>query len=121
MAYLSISDAARLAGVDRRTIQRQIKRGVLSAVNTLNGQHGVDAAELARVYPDLQPPQAAPQGGGQSAEVVALEREVQSLRQQLDEVRQDRDHWRRTAQQLLPGPRRGLLDRLGEALAKFRR
>lgn len=89
----------------------------LSAVNTLDGQHRVDAAELSRVYPDLQPLQ----GGGQTAEVVALEREVELLRQQLDEVRQDRDQWRRTAQQLLPGPRCGLLDRLGEALGKLRR
>jgi hypothetical protein len=121
MPQLTISDAARVAGVDRRTLQRQIKRGILSAVTAADGQKRIDLAELARVYPDLQPqgqPQTLPHIGTQAvadaAELAAVRRELDRVRQQLEEVRQDRDHWRRTAQQLLPGPRRGWLERLAD-------
>ena len=50
MTVVSISDAARLADVTRSTIYDRINSGVLSRT-----PEGIDVAELARVYPDLQP------------------------------------------------------------------
>ena len=47
---VSISDAARLAGVSRQTLYDRINSGTLSRT-----PEGIDVAELARVYPELKP------------------------------------------------------------------
>lgn len=62
MTILGINAAARAAGVARSTIQRAIKTGRLSAVSTATGEHGIDLAELLRVFgplPQARPAQAA--------------------------------------------------------------
>lgn len=50
MAMLNISQAARMAGVDRATIHRAIASGRLSATLDENGRRVIDPAELARVF-----------------------------------------------------------------------
>lgn len=50
--FLSMTKAASFAGVNRSTIQRQIKAGKLSAQRDDNNQWRIDPAELSRVYPD---------------------------------------------------------------------
>ncbi len=55
MAYLSIAQAAKQAGVDRTTITRKIKAGQISVVKLANDQRGIDPAELERVYPSERP------------------------------------------------------------------
>ena len=50
--FLSMTKAANFAGVNRSTIQRQIKAGKLSAHRDDNNQWRIDPAELSRVYPD---------------------------------------------------------------------
>lgn len=48
---VSLSEAARLAGVSKSTIFKAIKRGVLSASrDPANGQWAINVAELERVY-----------------------------------------------------------------------
>lgn len=47
MSIVNISEAARLTGKDRRTIQRHIATGKLSKAA---GEGGIDTAELLRVY-----------------------------------------------------------------------
>jgi predicted site-specific integrase-resolvase len=49
MTILSISAAAQTAGIDRRTLQRAIKSGRVSATVDATGRRGVDVAELLRV------------------------------------------------------------------------
>ncbi|MDK4679193.1 hypothetical protein [Kingella negevensis] len=53
MAIVSISEAARLVGKSRRTIQRDIAAGKLSKCD--NGKNGkkLDTSELLRVYGSL--------------------------------------------------------------------
>jgi len=51
MPILSISEAARLAGIDRRTLQRQIARGTVSVTAAADGTRGIELSELLRVYP----------------------------------------------------------------------
>jgi predicted site-specific integrase-resolvase len=46
MPILSISEAARLAGIDRRTLQRQIARGAVSVVAGHDGSRGIELSEL---------------------------------------------------------------------------
>lgn len=50
MAMLNISQAARMAGVDRATIHRAIASGKLSATLDENGRRVIDEAELGRVF-----------------------------------------------------------------------
>lgn len=65
MAILSISAAATAAGIDRRTLQRAIKAGRLSATVDAAGERGIDLAELIRVFGPLrETPQASSQGQG---------------------------------------------------------
>lgn len=49
---LSISEAARRAGVKRMTIYRKIENGKLSKETGANGKSVIDFAELTRLYPN---------------------------------------------------------------------
>lgn len=65
MTILSISAAANAAGIDRRTLQRAIKAGRLSATTNAAGERGIDVAELIRVFGPLPGmPQETPQRQG---------------------------------------------------------
>ena len=123
MAIVTISEAARLVGKDRRTVQRHVSKGRLSRVVGSDGVVGVDTSELMRVYgnlaiaPDaLRQSGAVPQGAaGQSrtpaasdlglidqlreAEVRAAraESERDALRERVEELRESEGHWRELA------------------------
>lgn len=49
---VSISEAARRAGVNRKTIQRKLEDGILSKEIGNEGQPLIDLSELCRVYPN---------------------------------------------------------------------
>lgn len=93
---LSISAAAQTAGIDRRTLQRAIKSGRISATVDATGRRGVDVTELLRVYgPLLGTPQASTQGqraalsqvtaaaGATDALVEVLREQVRQMQEQL--------------------------------------
>jgi excisionase family DNA binding protein len=119
--YASLGQAAKATGVSRSTILRAIKAHRISAAKTDTGDWAIDPAELHRVFPP------APQQADQAADVAmtrqataaeqaatalqitALHDLAELLRRQLDDVRDDRDHWRGMAeagQRLLAPPRR---------------
>lgn len=50
MAQISISEAAKLVGKDRKTLYKAIKDGRLSATLSATGGRQVDTSELQRVY-----------------------------------------------------------------------
>lgn len=50
MALVSISEAARLTGKSRTTIQKYIKQGKLSKCTDLQNQSKIDTSELLRVF-----------------------------------------------------------------------
>lgn len=52
---VSISEAAKLVGKDRKTLYRYIKEGRLSATDATSGMRQIDVAELIRVFGALQP------------------------------------------------------------------
>lgn len=63
MAVVTISEASRLTGKDRRTLQRHIAAGKLSKSTIAAGGLGVDTAELMRVYGAFIAAPAAPDQG----------------------------------------------------------
>lgn len=94
MTILSISAAAETAGIDRRTIQRAIKTGRMSATVNAAGERGVDLAELIRTFGPLRkaPPQAGNAAMSQPVTDTAL---VEVLR---DQVRQAQEQLRQAAE-----------------------
>lgn len=54
MSLLSITEAAHAAGVSRRTIQRSVQSGRLSAATTATGERAIDTTELLRVFGPLR-------------------------------------------------------------------
>jgi excisionase family DNA binding protein len=57
MASHSVTEAAKLAGVTRRTIYRHIKAGKLSASVTGGDNTVIETSELLRVYGALSQPE----------------------------------------------------------------
>lgn len=91
---LSISEAARRAGVNRTTLHRQIEKGRISKETGDDGKPVIDLSELARVYPAVVSPQGAQHGVQQQSEQVgtdALLRENNLLRETVDDLRKERD------------------------------
>jgi excisionase family DNA binding protein len=124
MSY-TLGMAARATGLSKSTVYRAIKAGRISASRTDSGDYAIDPAELHRVFPPVEADAAragtvamkrngTPAEQGEivlenarlGAEVAASSLVTALLRQQLDETRQDRDHWRGQAQRLavLPPP-----------------
>jgi excisionase family DNA binding protein len=104
---LTLSDAANAAGVAKSTIWRAIKAGRISASKTGIGSYQVDAAELFRVFPPAQKNDATKQaatgiehlgGAAQEAQIAALKDISNLLRDQLEDLRKDRDAWRGQAE-----------------------
>jgi DNA-binding transcriptional MerR regulator len=143
MPILSISEAAKLAGIDRRTLQRQISRGILSVTTRSDGSRGIDPSELFRVYPDVRAapmPQGMPQPMSQSAagqgaampqgaaalqsELKAAQDKIASLERLIDELQQDKVWFKQQVEQLqlrlLPPPKKPFLEKLAEAWGRLR-
>jgi hypothetical protein len=124
--YQSLGKAAAATGVSRSTILRAIKAHRISAAKTDTGDWTIDPAELHRVFPPAQAAQQTtdvaltrhatdplPPATGREqvleAQIAALRELAEVLRRQLDDVRDDRDHWRGMAedhQRLLAPPER---------------
>lgn len=100
---LSASQAAKKVGKSVPTITRAIKKGKLAASPRDGGGWIIDAAELFRVWPaissetDVTPPMLRSET---PIETSALEREVELLREMLDETKADRDSWKEQAQKI---------------------
>ena len=93
MAIISISEAARLTGKSRTTIQRQIKAGKLSKCMDSAGVEGIDTSELLRVFGSFSAPahvhdaikQTIHVESGTAASIVPLETEINLLKKLLEE------------------------------------
>lgn len=68
MTQISVAEAAKLAGRDRKTLYRDIKSGRLSATVSATGDKQVDVAELSRVYGPLR----QYDGNGDSRKTVSM-------------------------------------------------
>lgn len=130
MAVISISEAARTWRIARSTLQRAIQEGRLSATIRADGSRGIDTAELLRVFGEA--PVALQERGSSEVEhatpnevastTATLQAQVKLLQEQLQDARQ-REAWLQSIieQRLLPPPRQGIIERIGEAIARLRR
>jgi hypothetical protein len=127
----TLGTAAKATGKSKSTLSRDIKCGKISATRKDDGSYEIDPAELHRVYParehgtgswnlaenDLQPSSEHHESRSLAAELAAVqarlktieaerERERSQLMGQIEDIRQDRDHWRQQATALLTDQRR---------------
>ncbi|MNC00036.1 Helix-turn-helix domain protein [compost metagenome] len=90
MASHSVSEAAKLAGVTRRTIYRHIKAGRLSASVTGGDNTIIETSELLRVYGVLSQPEPDEVSTGshenQPEYVTLLLAEMSQLREQISSL-----------------------------------
>lgn len=100
---LSASQAAKKVGKSVPTITRAIKKGKLTAKPRDGGGWIIDASELFRVWPaisndtDVTIPMSRVET---PIETSSLEREVELLREMLDDTKADRDSWKEQAQKI---------------------
>ena len=109
MTTLSLRGAAEMAGVNKSTIFRAIRKGRLSAGRTDDGDFAIDPAELMRVYPPKpEQPSARQDATGEMTELrvrnARLEAEVAALRELADELRRTRDAFERQLTMALAKP-----------------
>ncbi len=87
---VSISEAARILGVSRRTVYRQMEAGELHSVQVGNARRVVLDSDLTKP--------AAPSDS--DTEAAQLRAHVAALTAELEVTRQDRDRWHDHAQRL---------------------
>lgn len=106
MGYLTLGQAAKEARVSKSTVSKALKSGRLSYVSKTSAGYEIDPAELFRVFPKKpQEPVAIEQPATSPETGITDRREVELLREQLEDIRKDRDAWREQAQRLaLPAP-----------------
>ena len=104
MARHTISEAARITGKSRSTLHRHIKSGKLSKTTDETGAPVIDTSELQRVYgslshrdsvssSDIEHRDTPHENTDVMAELIALRRENENLRE-------DRDRWASQAESL---------------------
>lgn len=109
--------AAKATGVATATITRALKSGKISGKKGENGSWEIDPSELHRVFPPISRKDLETHSSQHNAtqtarlerpvEITTLELEIQTLRDALNDVREDRDRWRDMAERLsltLPSP-----------------
>lgn len=116
MSELSLTQAAKIAGKSKSTINRAIKSGKLSAMRRDDGSYSIDRAELARAFQigtpsgsewvSAAPPTELSRTATLEAENAALRAALDRERHALDEARADRDAWKQHATALLAGPQK---------------
>ena len=102
MPELSLSQAAKLTGKSKSTINRAVKTGKLSAARHEDGSYSIDPAELARAF-DVEPLEGAKRRDTEPDETLLLER-IAALEAMLNrereissDLKEDRDRWRQQA------------------------
>jgi excisionase family DNA binding protein len=104
----TLQEASEATGLNRSTIFRAIRAGKISAVRNEQGTWQIEPAELHRVYPPLATPDVST---ARTHHDAMADKMVQLLERQLEDMRQERDHWRTAfeqererAQRALPVP-----------------
>lgn len=109
---LSLSQAAKLTGKSKSTINRYIKSGKLSATRHGDGTYSIDASEVYRVF-HVRTESGSdwigvePEGTTNAADrirIEALEAALSREREVNADLVADRDHWRQQATALLASP-----------------
>jgi hypothetical protein len=104
----SLGQAAKAVGKSKPTISRAIAAGKISATRNPDNTFAIDPAELHRVFPPVPVDSAPAAGTVQQSETASLHREVQLLRETVEDLRRERDRLltmlEQREQRLLPEP-----------------
>ena len=101
MTTLSLGQAARLTGRGKTIFARAIS-GRFFTGSKEDGDHNMDAAASARVYPFPAPVETVAE---LRTRLALAEQRLTDLKAILEDMRRDRDAWREQAQtRLLPAP-----------------
>ena len=109
---MTLSEAAAWAGKGRPAILKALQKGTISGRKDEGGQWRIDPAELARVYgpgttqdrssvvprSTLDIALEAQETAGKDRELALLREMLAEVRNERDDVRQDRDRWREQAE-----------------------
>ena len=104
--YLNLSDAAKAAGVSRKTLYAHIDKGLVS-VTRKQGKRFIHVAELERHYgsvtlktlPGNKPiQQQSKQDAGQSEQIAELTAAIQSLQRETESLRAEVREYQKAAQ-----------------------
>jgi hypothetical protein len=116
MTNITLAEASKLTGKNPSTITRAVNKGKLSCRVDGDGVRLFDASELERAFGKLRPvhdDDGVVRTSANALESIRLHGEVKRLHEreialvreqmrlvasQLDDVRQDRDHWRQQAE-----------------------
>ena len=97
MTVLSMTQAARQAGISRSTLYRAIRAGRLSTTSQPDGSRGVDTAELMRVFGPLQADTVQVTQSGTSSDIAVmrerctmLEWDIEWLRAELADAKNEK-------------------------------
>ena len=99
----TLRTAAEACGISKTAIHNAIKSGRLSAPKNDKGGYEIDPAELYRVFQPVHTEQQKGQDGTDkdSIENAYLRDKIALLENMLDDIKGDRDHWRKQATMLL--------------------
>jgi len=109
MPEMTLSEAAAWAGKGRPAILKALQKGTITGRKDEGGQWRIDPAELARVYKpgSMQDRSSIVPGStldiaeaiaGKDRELALLREMLAEVRDERDDVRQDRDRWREQAE-----------------------
>jgi hypothetical protein len=106
----TLAQAAKASGKAKSTIFKACNDGLISSTKDERGRFMIDPAELHRVFPAVSAERSTATPAEQTRtdeetlkaviERDFLKRELEQLRVMLEEMRSDRDEWRRQAQTL---------------------
>ena len=97
---ITLREASEKVGVTRQTLMKAIKTGRVSAEKSDNGEWRIEPVELFRVWPPVNEVQQPLQDGLTSSDTPGLQAENRLLREQVAELREERNAWREQAQRL---------------------
>lgn len=116
MKRLTLGEAAKEVTVSKATLSKALKSGRLSYIEKTKAGYQIDPAELFRVFPSKPRETVESERSStpvETAEIDAVRRENQLLRDQLDQTRADLEEWRQQARAVtlaLSGPNAGPQD-----------
>ena len=108
MAKLNMTQAAKAAGIARKTLYRHIEKGKISCETDGQGQRVIDTSELMRAYGEIREPDT-PDAAGQdesmsqedTPDVTGVLRErITLLEERIEDLRQDREERKRREDRL---------------------
>lgn len=115
MSY-TLGQAAKATGKSKTTIRRYVEKGKISGAKNNLGEWTIDPAELHRVLPPLAQQHSdsadevarsitPPVTPATELELARTKARLEAIEAQLEDVKQDRDHWRQQATALLTDQR----------------